>query len=119
MKHVSSALLLVAGLSLACQPAGFSIDYEKYTLGNGLDVVLHVDRSDPIVAVAMTYHVGSARERAGKTGFAHLFEHLLFLESENVGRGGLDILINKVGGSLNGSTNRDRTNSSRWFPRTP
>ena len=109
MKRALSVLLLAGGVT-ACQPAGFSIDYEKYTLDNGLDVVMHIDRSDPIVAVAMTYHVGSARELPGKTGFAHLFEHLLFLESENVGRGGLDILINKVGGSLNGSTSRDRTN---------
>ena len=70
-------LLLVPTLG-ACQPAAssdpaaFAVDYEKYTLENGLDVVLHVDRSDPIVAVAVTYHVGSARERPGKTGFAHL-----------------------------------------------
>ena len=67
-------LLLVPTLVGACQPAAssdpaaFAVDYEKYTLENGLDVVLHVDRSDPIVAVAVTYHVGSARERPGKTG---------------------------------------------------
>lgn len=116
MKRVLSPLILAGGVT-ACQPTGFSIDYEKYTLDNGLDVVLHIDRSDPIVAVAMTYHVGSARELQGKTGFAHLFEHLLFLESENLGRGGLDILINKVGGSLNGSTNRDRTNYFQVVPK--
>ena len=109
-------LLLVLPLVGACQPAAssdpaaFAVDYEKYTLENGLDVVLHVDRSDPIVAVAVTYHVGSARERPGKTGFAHLFEHLLFLDSENLGPGGIDMLVDKVGGSMNGSTNRDRTN---------
>ena len=56
---------------------GVSIDFERYELANGLDVILHVDRSDPIAAVAMTFHVGSAREVEGKTGFAHLFEHLL------------------------------------------
>ena len=116
-------LLLVPTLVGACQPAAssdpaaFAVDYEKYTLENGLDVVLHVDRSDPIVAVAVTYHVGSARERPGKTGFAHLFEHLLFLDSENLGRGGIDILIDKVGGSMNGSTNRDRTNYYQVVPR--
>ena len=93
------------------------IDYEKFTLDNGLEVVFHIDRSDPIVAVAMTYHVGSARELEGRTGFAHMFEHLLFLESENLGKGGLDILINKVGGSLNGSTSRDRTNYYQVVPR--
>ena len=116
-------LLLVPTLVGACQPAAsfdpaaFAVDYEKYTLENGLDVVLHVDRSDPIVAVAVTYHVGSARERPGKTGFAHLFEHLLFLNSENLGPGGIDILIDKVGGSMNGSTNRDRTNYYQVVPR--
>ena len=97
--------------------ASFAVDYEKYTLENGLDVVLHVDRSDPMVAVAVTYHVGSARERPGKTGFAHLFEHLLFLDSEHLGPGGIDVLSNKVGGSMNGSTNRDRTNYYHVIPR--
>ncbi len=61
----------------------FNVDYERFTLDNGLTVVLHVDRSDPVAAVALTAHVGSAREKEGRTGFAHLFEHLLFLESEN------------------------------------
>ena len=98
-------------------PAAFAVDYEKYTLENGLEVVLHVDRSDPMVAVAVTYHVGSARERPGKTGFAHLFEHLLFLDSEHLGPGGIDVLNDKVGGSMNGSTNRDRTNYYQVVPR--
>ncbi len=96
--------------------SAFFIEYQKYTLDNGLDVVLHIDRSDPIAAVATTYHVGSARERPGKTGFAHLFEHLMFLDSENLGPGGLDILIDKLGGTLNGSTNRDRTNYFQVVP---
>lgn len=116
MKRALLGLLLAGCTSSAANSSGFSIDYEKYTLDNGLDVVIHIDRSDPVVAVAMTYHVGSARELEGKTGFAHLFEHLLFLESENLGKGGLDILINKVGGSLNGSTNRDRTNYFQTVP---
>ncbi len=116
-------LALTGLLGSACRPtpvpveSPFTVDYEKYALDNGLEVVLHIDRSDPIVAVAMTYHVGSARELRGKTGFAHLFEHLLFLESENLGRGGLDILINKVGGTLNGSTSRDRTNYYQVVPK--
>ncbi len=115
-------LPLLAFFVTGCQPASlendgaFSLEYEKYILENGLEVVLHVDRSDPIVAVAMTYHVGSARERPGKTGFAHLFEHLLFLDSENLGPGGLDVLIDEVGGTLNGSTNRDRTNYYQVVP---
>ena len=95
---------------------GFTIDYEKYELANGLDVVLHVDRSDPVAAVAMTFHVGSSREVPGKTGFAHLFEHLFFLDSENLGPGGLDRLMTRVGSSTNGSTSRDRTNYFEVVP---
>lgn len=115
-------LLFFAGLLLlACSqedPAQeFSVDYEKFTLDNGLEVIFHVDKSDPVTAVALTFHVGSAREKEGRTGFAHLFEHLLFLESENLGKGGLDKLNAKVGGSgANGSTNRDRTNYYQTVP---
>ncbi|MEL7118492.1 MAG: pitrilysin family protein [Bacteroidota bacterium] len=98
--------------------ADFSVPFEKYELDNGLDVVLHVDRSDPVVAVALTAHVGSAREKTGRTGFAHLFEHLLFLESENLGKGGLDKMSARIGGSgANGSTNRDRTNYFQTVPK--
>ena len=106
--------MLVGAFSLgACAESdtGVSIDYERYELSNGLEVILHVDRSDPIVAVAMTFHVGSAREVAGKTGFAHLFEHLFFLDSENLGPGGLDRLMTRIGSSTNGSTSNDRQRS--------
>ena len=75
----------------------FKVEFEKFTLENGLQVILHIDRSDPVVAVALTSHVGSAREKAGRTGFAHLFEHLLFLESENLGKGGLDKMSARIG----------------------
>ena len=92
------------------------ISYEHFTLDNGLEVVLHVDRSDPLAAVAMTFHVGSAREVEGRTGFAHLFEHLFFLDSENLGQGGLDRLMTRIGSSTNGSTNRDRTNYFEVVP---
>lgn len=96
----------------------FKIDYEKFTLPNGLEVIFHIDRSDPVVAVALTAHVGSAREKAGRTGFAHLFEHLLFLESENLGKGGLDKMSARIGGSgANGSTSRDRTNYFQTVPK--
>src|SRR5688572_4165061 len=97
--------------------APIAVDYEKYELANGLDVILHVDRSDPLAAVAMTFHVGSAREVAGRTGFAHLFEHLFFLDSENLGYGGLDRLMTRVGSSTNGSTTRDRTNYFEVVPK--
>lgn len=66
----------------------FAIDYQQFQLQNGLKVLFHIDRSDPVVAVSLTAHVGLAREKTGRTGFAHLFEHLLFLESENLGKGG-------------------------------
>lgn len=98
--------------------ADFNIEYEKITLDNGLEVVFHIDRSDPVVAVALTSHVGSAREKTGRTGFAHLFEHLLFLESENLGKGGLDKMSARIGGSgANGSTSRDRTNYFQTVPK--
>jgi len=93
------------------------IKFEKFVLDNGLEVVFHTDHSDPVVAVALTSHVGSAREELGRTGFAHLFEHLLFLESENLGKGGLDKLSARIGGSgANGSTSRDRTNYYQAVP---
>lgn len=96
----------------------FKVDFEKFTLDNGLQVILHIDRSDPVVAVSLTSHVGSAREKEGRTGFAHLFEHLLFLESENLGKGGLDKMSARIGGSgANGSTNRDRTNYLQTVPK--
>ena len=97
--------------------AVFNVDFERFTLKNGLTVLLHVDRSDPVAAVALTTHVGSAREKEGRTGFAHLFEHLLFLESENLGKGGLDKLSARIGGSgANGSTSRDSTNYFQTVP---
>ncbi len=95
----------------------FKVDYEKFSLPNGLEVIFHIDRSDPVVAVSLTAHVGSAREKPGRTGFAHLFEHLLFLESENLGKGGLDKMTARIGGSgANGSTSRDRTNYLQTVP---
>ena len=94
----------------------FEIPFEKHTLENGLEVILHVDDSDPLAAVAMTFHVGSAREVEGRTGFAHLFEHLFFLDSENLGPGGLDRLMTRIGSSTNGSTSRDRTNYFEVVP---
>lgn len=114
--------LLISFISVTAQKspdkATLKVDYEKFTLPNGLDVIFHVDRSDPVVAVNLTAHVGSAREKAGRTGFAHLFEHLLFLESENLGKGGLDKMTARIGGSgANGSTSRDRTNYLQTVPK--
>ncbi|SHF93491.1 zinc protease [Microbulbifer donghaiensis] len=96
----------------------FAIDYQQFQLPNGLNVLFHIDRSDPVVAVSLTAHVGSAREKEGRTGFAHLFEHLLFLESENLGKGGLDAMSARIGGSgANGSTSRDVTNYYQTVPK--
>ncbi len=86
-----------------------SLEFEKYTLDNGLDVILHQDTSDPIVALAIQYHVGSNREKPGKTGFAHLFEHMMFQESENVGQDQFFKKIQEAGGTLNGGTGYDGT----------
>ena len=86
-----------------------SIDFEKYQLENGLDVVLHQDKSDPIVSLAIQYGVGSNREKTGRTGFAHLFEHMLFQESENVPQDQFFKKIQDAGGTLNGGTWKDGT----------
>ncbi|HEX9252232.1 MAG TPA: pitrilysin family protein [Ignavibacteriaceae bacterium] len=87
----------------------FKLDYEKYTLENGLQVILHQDKSDPITAVSIQYHVGSNRETPGKTGFAHLFEHIMFQESQHVPQDQFFKLIQGNGGSLNGGTWQDGT----------
>jgi zinc protease len=86
-----------------------AIEFEKYTLDNGLQVVLHHDKSDPIVSVAIQYGVGSNREKTGRTGFAHLFEHMLFQESENVPQDQFFKKIQDAGGTLNGGTGKDAT----------
>ncbi len=95
-------------------PVGFP--FEDHTLDNGMRVILHQDRSTPIVAVHVMYHVGSKDERAGLTGFAHLFEHLLFQGSEHVPREGHFKYIQDAGGTLNGSTWFDRTNYYETLP---
>ncbi len=112
------ACLFSLVISTTAQQPSFKVEYEKFKLENGLEVVFHIDRSDPVVAVNLTAHVGSAREKEGRTGFAHMFEHLLFLESENLGKGGLDKMSARIGGSgANGSTSRDRTNYLQTVPK--
>ena len=92
------------------------IPYSKYQLANGLTVILSPDDSDPLVNVDVTYHVGSAREQQGKSGFAHFFEHMMFQGSKHVGDQQHFRLITEAGGNLNGSTNRDRTNYYETVP---
>ncbi len=86
-----------------------SLPFEKFVLDNGLQVIFHLDRSDPIVSTAILYHVGSNREEKGKTGFAHLFEHMLFQKSENVPEDQFFKKVQNVGGTLNGFTTEDGT----------
>ncbi|CAN5484245.1 pitrilysin family protein [soil metagenome] len=92
------------------------IPYEKYVLPNGLTLVVHEDHSDPVVHVDITYHVGSGREEIGKSGFAHFFEHMMFQGSDNVGDEQHFKIVTEAGGTLNGSTNRDRTNYYETVP---
>ena len=108
------AVLLLAAL-LAAAPAAaarerLSVPYEMFRLQNGLTVIVHEDHSAPIVSVNCWYHVGSGRETPGRTGFAHLFEHLMFEGSKNVPEGAFDRWLEAVGGDNNGSTQNDRTN---------
>jgi zinc protease len=92
------------------------IPYEKYVLPNGLTLVVHEDHSDPVVHLDVTYHVGSAREEIGKSGFAHFFEHMMFQGSDNVADEQHFKLVTESGGTLNGSTNLDRTNYYETVP---
>ncbi|HEU4716563.1 MAG TPA: pitrilysin family protein, partial [Bacteroidia bacterium] len=92
------------------------IPYQKYVLPNGLTLVVHEDHSDPLVYVDVTYHVGSAREQEGRSGFAHFFEHMMFQGSGHVADEEHFRLINGAGGTLNGSTNTDRTNYFETVP---
>jgi len=130
-------ILLLAGVLLGCQAlpgdtqataprlieqvqrqqGEFLIGYRKYRLANGLTVLLHEDHSDPLVHVNVTYHVGSAREAPDRTGFAHLFEHMMFQGSKHVASGQHFRIINEAGGSMNGTTHRDRTSYFQTVPR--
>ncbi|RYZ21013.1 MAG: insulinase family protein, partial [Chitinophagaceae bacterium] len=92
------------------------IPYEKYVLPNGLTVLVHEDHSDPVVHVDVTYHVGSAREEIGKSGFAHFFEHMMFQGSDHVADEQHFKLVQAAGGTLNGTTNQDRTNYFETVP---
>ena len=92
------------------------IKFEKYTLPNGLEVILSEDHSTPIISVNTWYHVGSADEQAGRTGLAHLFEHLMFMGSEHVPNGVFDKELEAAGGDNNASTAEDRTNYYEDIP---
>ena len=110
--HILSLLSLLSALVLlpATGRSQLSLSYEKYTLPNGLQIILHEDHTLPLVSVNTYYHVGSGHEKPGRTGFAHLFEHLMFEGSANVPEGKFDECLEAAGGNNNGSTNTDRTN---------
>jgi zinc protease len=120
MKPLVVFLALAVAAPAAAQPrsatapptatAKIEVPYTQFTLPNGLHVMIHEDHSVPIATVNMWYHVGSSRERTGRTGFAHLFEHLMFMGSGHVKPGEFDTLLEAVGGTNNGSTESDRTN---------
>lgn len=110
-------LLLLVGSSCGGSKSTLKLDYESFTLDNGLEVILHEDKSDPVVAVAIVYHVGSNREVKGRTGFAHLFEHMMFQESQHVGQDQLFRKIQDAGGTLNGFTTFDATCYFEVVPR--
>ena len=104
MKRIVLPFLLLTGLIF-----GQQIKFEEYDLPNGLHVILHQDTSNPVVAVSVSYHVGSKNEKANRTGFAHFFEHLLFEGSENIKRGEFFQYVAKAGGQNNANTQQDRT----------
>jgi len=93
-----------------------TIPYKRYKLSNGLNIIIHEDHSDPICYVDVTYHVGSAREQQGRSGFAHFFEHMMFQGSKNVADEQHFKIITEAGGTLNGTTNTDRTNYFETVP---
>lgn len=120
MKLFVLCALAVAGAALAQSPAPAAIPKIKFsdnTLENGLRVLLAEDHYAPVYAICISYKVGSRDERPGRTGFAHLFEHMMFKGSENVGVGELDYLIYNNGGNSNGTTNTDRTSYYEVLPR--
>jgi zinc protease len=118
MKRLAVAAIVCLGLPVIAQetpgpPPGASrleVPFTRFTLPNGLTVVLHEDHSVPVVTINVWYHVGSARERPGRTGFAHLFEHLMFMGSGHVKPGEFDTWLEGAGATNNGSTSNDRTN---------
>jgi zinc protease len=122
MRRVSKFLspLFVCALALlsahAQGPRKVRVDFKETTLKNGLRVITVEDPSAPVVAISITYNVGSRDERKGRTGFAHLFEHMMFKGSENIGSGEHFLLVFNNGGNMNGTTNEDRTNYFEVLP---
>src|SRR6266700_1112983 len=113
-KHIWAALLV----RLLVLPAALAqtVRFTEHKLKNGLRVILSEDHSAPTYSIVVTYNVGSRDERQGRTGFAHLFEHMMFKGSENIGSGEHFLLVFNNGGTMNGTTNEDRTNYFEALP---
>ncbi|MGD1103625.1 MAG: pitrilysin family protein [Terriglobia bacterium] len=110
-------LLMATQLGRADQPKLPRVEFTDQKLDNGLRVIIAVDRTAPVFGISVSYNVGSRNERPGRTGFAHLFEHMMFEGSENVGKGEHFILVLNNGGDMNGTTNEDRTNYFESLPK--
>ncbi len=110
MRHRLLLFFLLAGAVAYAQDLRIAVPYQRFVLPNGLNVILHEDHTLPVVTVNLHFNVGSGNEKPGRTGFAHLFEHLMFEGSKNVPEGKFDEWLEAVGGDNNGSTNPDRTN---------
>jgi zinc protease len=123
MKRYRAGTLLLASVLLLAQALAAAelrvphLNFTDQRLENGLRVIIAPDHSAPVFAIAVTYNVGSHSERPGRTGFAHLFEHMMFQGSKNVGKGEHMILIENNGGAMNGTTNEDRTNYFEMLPK--
>jgi zinc protease len=111
------AKMLTGAPQSAALPQLPQVVFTDQKLANGLRVIIAVDHTAPVFGIALTYNVGSRNERPGRTGFAHLFEHMMFEGSQNVGKGEHFILIQNNGGSMNGTTNEDRTNYFEELPK--
>src|SRR5215510_11656968 len=107
---------LLSILLMACLASAQSVNFKEFKMKNGLRVILSEDHSAPTYSIAVTYNAGSRDEKDGRTGFAHLFEHMMFQGSENVGKGEHFIIIENNGGGMNGSTNSDRTEYHETLP---
>ena len=113
MEKFLSAMLLLVSSAVFGQT---QIQFDRFTLDNGLKVILHEDHTTPNVVISVLYHVGSKNEKPERTGFAHFFEHLMFEGSENIARGEYDKYVSRAGGALNAYTSQDRTYYYEFLP---
>ena len=112
IKQLSMATLTLVGMLMSAQ----EIKFEEYKLSNGMHVILHQDNSAPVVTTGVMYHVGAKDEEVGRSGFAHLFEHLLFEGTKNIKRGEWFKVVSSNGGANNANTTNDRTYYYETFP---